>query len=290
MKRLASLPSTLLVVALVGACAPAMASPAGSSLFGGLQAWVDAPLDGAVLKMPVQYSLVCHGTDGSGVQALEFSADGGVLGTATNPDGGATLFNASQGWNPAEPGTYTVMCRAQNAAGDWSGYADARVKVVQDAVTITPTLTPTVTPTVMATITPTITPTTSAVPPAAGVTFTSRVSTNSFEYKRDCIPDPSEVAVTAVLSGAPSVKYVFLFFRLESSALGVTTDWNEGLAMTPAGGDAYRSTVAWDDIPQLSQISGSSATFAYQFVAVGQDNRNLGRSQVFRDVTLHPCQ
>lgn len=290
MKRLASLPLFPILAALLGACAAGTVSFEGSSIFGGLQAWVDAPLDGAVLEMPVQYSLVCHGADRSGVQALEISADGEVLGTETNPDRGATLFNASVLWEPHEPGMYTIMCRAQNGAGDWSGYADASVTVVQDAVSTTPTLTPSRTPTVTATITPTITPTTSTAPAAADVTFTSRVSTNSFEYKRDCVPDPSEVAVTAILSGAPSAKYVFLFFRLESSALGVTTDWNEGLAMTPAGGDAYRSTVGWDDIPQLSQISGSSATFAYQFVAVGQDNRNLGRSQVFRDVTLHPCQ
>lgn len=284
MKRLASLPLFPILAALLGACAAGTVSLEGSSIFGGLQAWVDAPLDGAVLKMPVQYSLVCHGADGSGVQALEFSADGEVLGTETNPDGGATLFNASVLWEPHEPGMYTIMCRAQNGAGDWSGYADARVRVVQDAGTITPTSTPTITPT----MTPTVTPT--ETPPAAGPAFTSRVSTTSFEYQRDCIPDPAEVTITAVLSGAPSAKYVFLFFRLESSALGVTTDWNEGLAMASAGGGAFRSSVSWDDVPQLARIWGSSATFAYQFVAVGPSNENLGRSQVFRDVTLRPCQ
>ena len=250
-----------------------MVSPQGSSIFGGLRVWVDAPLDGTVVKVPVQCSLVCPGTDGSGVQALvEVSAKGQLPGTEANPDAGAALINASRVWEPPEPGTYKIRCRAQHATGEWSGYADARVRVVQGAVTITPTSTPT------------------PMPLAAGLVFTTRVSTTAFEYQRDCVPDPSEVTITALQSSASSVKDGFLFFRLESSALGVTTDWNEGLAMASVGGGAYRATVSWEVIPQLSQIWGSSATFEYQFVAAGRSNENLGRSQVFRNVTIGPCQ
>jgi len=274
----------LLITSLLPGCAPASNEIAGLSLRGGLQAWVDAPLDGSILTLPITYSLVCHGTDSSGVQALEFNVNEQVFAVVSNPDPGETLFNASQPWQPVDPGMYTIRCRVQNSVGEWSSYASAQVTVVAMTGTITPTLTFTPTETSTSTATSTSTPT----PTAAVIIFTSQVSTHTFEYQHDCVPSPGEVTITAILSSTAGVKSVYLFFRLESSELGVTTEWNAGSPMTPGTG-GYSSTVTWDDIPQLSQIQWSSAAFAYQFVVVDASNNILARSQVFRDVMLSPC-
>lgn len=79
MKNLTKRVFLLILITLMAGCKTAAVNVIGSSIHAGLQAWVDAPLDGTVLVYPVQYTLVCHGTDPSGVQALEFSADEQVL-------------------------------------------------------------------------------------------------------------------------------------------------------------------------------------------------------------------
>jgi hypothetical protein len=273
------IPTMLLLAALLASCAPETVLSPAYSLRGGLQAWVDAPLEGTLLILPISTTLVCHGSDPSGVQTLEFSLEDQVLATPTNPEPRMTLFHASQAWEPTDPGTYNIRCRAQNLNGEWSEYAIVQVSVVAMTGTITPTLT----------FTPTSTSTATPTPTLAALTFTSQVSTHAFEYKRDCVPSPEEVTITAILSSTAGVKSVYLFFRLESSALGVTTEWNEGSPMT-SGTGGYSTTISWDEIPQLSQIQWSSAVFAYQFVVVDMGDNVLARSQVFRDVMLSPCE
>lgn len=272
----------ILIAALLFACAPENTISPGYSLHGGLQAWVDAPLEGTILTLPVSYTLVCHGSDPFGVQALDFSIDEQVLETVPNPDPDSTLFNASTLWEPVEPGTYTVHCRAENSSGEWSEYAVSRVLVVAEIDAVSPVLTILPTPTPTATSTPTLTPTTA-------LTFTSQVSTYIFEYQHDCVPNPAQVTIIAMLSSTADVESVYLFFRLESGELGVTTEWNTGVVMSK-GTSGYSTTIAWDVIPQLSQVKWSSAVFAYQFVVVDQNEVILARSQVFRDITLRPCE
>lgn len=296
MKTIRTISQALILMTLVIGCTPIASSPTGSSVIGGLQAWVDAPLEGTVLTLPVIYRLVCHGTDPSGVNTLEFSVNGEVLITQTNPQVEETLYDASVPWEPTSAGNYTIRCRTQNSQGEWSNHASAKVTVQEpkpEQPEITPTFTPTftdtptLTPTM--TLTSTSTPTVTITPTLEGMSFTNRISSSEFQYQRDCIPSPPEVTISAVLSNAANVKYVFLFFRLESEALGITTDWNTGMPMTKTGNGIYSVTVNWRDVPQLPQISGSAATFVYQFVVVGQDNSNIGRSQGFRDITFRPC-
>lgn len=276
-----------LILFLLSGCAQAAAQPAALLPNTRLQAWVDKPLDRTTLTFPVDYELVCHGADPSGVKALQFSANETILAVQINPDVTNTLFHTTTGWQPGAPGEYTIACRAQNDSGQWSADAIARVKVEAATPTITPTITPTVTPTITPTVTPTITPT---PPDSSAITFTSRVSTARFQYQRDCVPSPAEVTITATLSNTIGVKYVFLFFRLESAALGATTAWNSGLMMTQLRDGSFTRTVSWrDTLAVLPAISGSSATFVYQFVAVDASNNTLARSQRFYDVMLSPC-
>lgn len=274
------------ICCLLGGCTQNTSSSASPIFSGNLQAWVDKPLDQATLPFPVEYELVCHGTDPSGVKAIQFNTNGTVLTVSTNVEAKNTLFHTSVIWQPATPGDYLITCRAQNNSDAWSAESAVRVKVIAATPSVTPTLTPTITPT----LTPTITPTSTPTPPAqTAIEFSSRTSSSEFQYQRDCIPNPAQVTITALLSNAANVKFVFLFFRLESSALGVTSAWNSGLMMSPAGNLAFTRTLSWRDIPQLDQIRGSSATFVYQFVAVDENNNNIARSQRFYDVRLSPC-
>jgi len=60
--------------------------------------------------------------------------------------------------------------------------------------------------------------------------------------------------------------------------------------MSPGGEGDYSKTISWRDVPQLSEISGSSATFVYQFVVVDDNNNNIARSKRFYNVKLSPCK
>lgn len=278
--------SMFLLAALLSACALENPYPPPVSPPGSLQTWVDAPLEGTTLTLPVAYTLVCHGSDPSGVQALEFRINEQVLAEVPNPDSSLTLFYASHPWEPVEPGTYTVRCRAENTSGEWSEFASARVMVVETLDEISPT--PSLIPALTETPTVTLTPTSTITSTPAIITFTSQVSSNVFEYQHDCVPSPGQVTITARLSSTLGVKSVYLFFRLESGELGIITDWNTGVLMAK-GTDGFSSTIAWDAIPQLSQILWSSAVFAYQFIVVDTSEAVIARSQVFRDITLKPC-
>ena len=251
-------------------------------------AWIDAPLDGSTIPLGEPYEIIFHIASLNGVTQGEVNINGEMLATLPNPLGNKSPATLRQMWTPERPGTYTLTMRAQNSAGEWSDYDTAIVIVMQNTITITPTFTPT--PTLTPTITPTITPTLTPTPPPAGeITFTSKVSTSEFQYQRDCVPNPDKVKITAKLSNTSGVKYVFIFFRLESKS-GVITAWNTGMMMSPGGEGDYSKTISWRDVPQLSEISGSSATFVYQFVAVDNNRNNMARSQRFYNVKLSPCK
>ena len=280
-----------LVSALVAGCAQAPALPQASGYppAGGPRAWVDAPLDGTSLSLPVTYPVVCHGTDASGVSVLEFSADGNVLETASNPSPSQTLFTARFAWQPTTPGSYILRCRAQNPDGQWSGAAAVQVEVLA-SVTPSDTPTPTLTPSPTPTATPT--PTETLTPEPAGLVFAAQVSAAEFHYPRDCVPDPSAVTITVGVSGAPQPTGVTLFFRFRDQSTGESGAWNDGLGMALLGGGKFRGTVSWEAIPEIDDLrsSGDPAWFLYQFVATGPQGTTVGRSPTFSDVTLTACR
>jgi hypothetical protein len=267
--------SIILIVILLTGFSQLIPPKPGTSLHSGLHAWVDAPINRTVMNLPVSYDIICHGTDPGGVKALEFRINDKLLSSSMNPDSKQTLFTSTAAWSTNTAGKYVIHCRAQNNSSEWSGYAEAIVFVQEVIPTLIPTITPTVTP----------------LPPvSADITFSSIVSTNGFQYlQRGCTPNPAQVTITAKLSNTTRVKYVFIFFRLESSALGVTTAWNTGLLMTSSGDNKYKRTISWKDVPQLTQIYGSAANLVYQFVAVDDQKNNIARSQRFYNVKLSPC-
>jgi len=92
----------------------------------GPMTWLDRPLDGSHLPLgPV--TILAHASDADGVASFEFSIDEDPL--ATVPASGGRLGDATAGWTPTEPGTYTVRARATDSAGNVGSEATSVVTV-----------------------------------------------------------------------------------------------------------------------------------------------------------------
>ncbi len=255
---------------------------------GTAQAWIDAPLDG--MKLPLApYTLVFHSSDPLGVTQMEVSVNGQVLASLPNPDPAQSLVHLTQVWQPQQAGRYVIRVRAQNTVGNWTD-PDSVTVLIEDSTptpTLTPTVTPTVTPTptLTPTVTPTITPTFTPTVTVAALSFGQPVpSTNTFEYKHDCIPSPAEVTIKVAINNPPQGTTVLFFFRLNN-----ISNWNTGLQMSPLGGGLYQITVASNTIPEVTSLHGASAEFQYQFVSFDAHQAVLLRSQVYSDIQLSPC-
>jgi hypothetical protein len=153
--------------------------------------------------------------------------------------------------------------------------------------TFTPSFTPSQTPTATFTFTPSPTHT---FTPISSLTFYSRVSTQTFYYRRDCYPDPAEVTIHAILSDTAGVQEVDLFYHLVNDAQGINTPWNKGVTMMPVGTSDYQAVVSFLDIPEWSSLGGNSAELRYQFIAVDSAYQVMARSPVYNDVTLSSCR
>jgi hypothetical protein len=118
MRRSATLSLVMLaIILLLASCAAPGQGP---------MTWLDRPLDGSQLPLgPV--TILAHASDADGVASFEFFVDEDSL--ATVPADGGRLGEATAGWNPTEPGTYTVRARATDSAGNTGSEATAVVKV-----------------------------------------------------------------------------------------------------------------------------------------------------------------
>ncbi|MDH4208718.1 MAG: Ig-like domain-containing protein, partial [Anaerolineae bacterium] len=98
----------ILTALLLAACSQAASTQ-------GPTAWLDEPLDGAALPLePTEF--LAHASDADGVASIEFLIDDVPLARA--PTAGGILANATAGWDPQEPGTYTVAARATDSQGN----------------------------------------------------------------------------------------------------------------------------------------------------------------------------
>jgi len=113
---------------LLGACA----APGASLSASGVQAWLDQPVNGAILPLGA-FPLKAHArhVDGSGVTRIEFLVNGVTIG-AVDTDPAAPLAYAELTWNASAPGEYNLTARAY-AGSDSSESAPARVCVSQEA-------------------------------------------------------------------------------------------------------------------------------------------------------------
>lgn len=272
-KRLGLRAAILLVVLLAGCNRGPVAAGTGSAGSAGPVAWIDAPLDGAELRL-APYPVVYHAADPDGVLGAEWSVNGVVQASDTNADPSALLVTFKHPWSPQAPGEYIHRVRTQGAGGEWGDYAVAVVTIGDGTPTGTPT---------PGTITPTVTPT-STPTPAAGFSPPTLSSTGFYYGSASC--DPMQVTLRVHVTDARGVKVVVFFERLKDKASGETTAWSDGESMNPLAGGAFQITVEGNDI-------GPSAGFPeayvlYQFVAQLQDGSSL-RSPVYSDLTLGRC-
>jgi len=253
---------------------------------GGPQAWIDAPLDG--MRLPLQpYSLTLHSSDSQGIASMEISINGEVLASLSNPKPAQLLVYLTRVWEPNAPGRYVISTRAQNIAGIWSAEDFVTVEIegiITPTFTPTTIITPTITPTMV--ITPTFTPT---VPPVTLAFGEPILSTQAFEYQRDCFPNPGEVTIKVPVTNPPQGTSVIFFMRIKNLTTGEYTAWDPGQAMIAAGAGAYQVTIVSNNVPNVYSLSGASAEFQYQFVAIDPVGAILLKSQVYTNISLSPC-
>ncbi len=243
----------------------------------GPAAWIDAPLNGVTIHQAA-YPVVFHATAPGGVASAEWSVNGTVLASDTNPDPSALLVSFQHEWTPRAPGVYTHRVRTQATSGSWSEYAVAVVTVGYLTSTPSPTPTP-------ATITPTVTPTPTPTPTAFGVFGATQLSGNGFYYgSGGC--SPSQVSIGVTITWPSDVKVVVFFYRLKDTKSGETTEWSEGQSMNPASGGVYNLTLTGNSIGPAGGFA--EAYVLYQFVAQMKDG-TMPRSPAYNDVVLARC-
>jgi hypothetical protein len=150
---------------------------------------------------------------------------------------------------------------------------------------ITGTSTPTPTPTRTATTTRTATPLLSKIL-FDPVNFSSDVIYS--KYARTCVP--RGVTIEVMVSPVELVRSVGLFYRLEEKNGTNVTPWSEGYAMIRDNSGVYALVLNSEDFPNDILKWQSEAWLAVQFVANGSDGQPIGRSAVYRQVTLGMCR
>lgn len=127
----------LLILALaVSACnAPLSNNASGGS--GAPRVWFDAPLPGTVFYPPNPCQIVAHGASPNGIASFELSINGAAV-NLPSPDTTSSLVALSRDCGLSEPGEYLLQLRAQDNAGNWSGYAETSLIIEGGAPTSTP--------------------------------------------------------------------------------------------------------------------------------------------------------
>jgi len=122
-------------------------------------------------------------------------------------------------------------------------------------------------------------------PEPVGLFEKPHLTTDHLYYRGSgCGPKEVDFAIRAI---DPSVRNVVLFFRLRDPATGEKTDWNDGVAMNPAGDGVYRLTLLAEKVPEFARFR--EALLQYQFVAEGKGGAILGRTPVFGDLSFSAC-
>lgn len=137
-----------LAMVAVSACTANSAAPSGGS--SAPRAWFDAPLPNTVFRSPNAtvafppspcYPIVAHGASPNGIAAFELTVNGAAA-SIPSPDTKSSLVALRRDYcELSQPGEYLFQLRAQDNAGNWSGYAETSL-IVAEGGTPTPTPTP----------------------------------------------------------------------------------------------------------------------------------------------------
>ena len=102
----------------------------------------------------------------------------------------------------------------------------------------------------------------------------------------DCTPNQVQLGVEVVNSPEP-VDYLLLFVRLADKKSGAASAWSEGLSMSKLASTKFLFNLTLDKLPDYGKFT--DAWLQYQFVAYNKAQKEIGRSQVFSDVSFGRC-
>ena len=281
-----NLPAADVQPAAVDTAVPAVpAAPAAAPIAANLSSevqslvrtWIDFPLTGMELRLK-EYTLMAHVADGAGISQIEWTINDEVV--ATDPLAKASnttdvLSEFEYKWLPPEPGDYVIKVRSQSAGGNWSGPAEARVKVLGE-----PTVTVTVTPT----LTNTPTPTATVPPPNAALALVDGKRSGDIFNIGTC--GTNEMTFSVRATRPEQVAYMFLFYSLQDMGSGEKTPSNGGTPMVKTGKDTWSLTLKYNQVENYTKFSQS--WFIYQFISQGP-NQELTRAKPVSDLQFVSC-
>ena len=260
----------LMIALWLSACAPAAGGP--SAGVAAVRAWFDAPLPGTVFYPPNPCQIVAHGSSPSGIALFELTINGAAASTIPSPDTKSSLATLTRDCGLSQPGEYNLMLRAQDNAGNWSGYAETSLVIDAGAIPNQPVQPPP--QQVIASPTPT------PVPAVPGEVSVQSVSTWLL-YAGDAGCGPQEVSIVAHATAPKGIKVVVLFYRFEPGSPSGFAD----VAMSPLGGDLYQGV-----LNPTSVLGGpAGAILQYQVVVQQNDGDTSIRTPVLADIEVKPC-
>lgn len=270
----------LLMAFLLSACNLPLANPKEETA--AAQAWFDAPLPKSVLVLPSPCQIVAHGASPNGIAAFELTING-TAASIPSPDTQRSLVTLTRDCGLSEPGEYQLRLRAQDNAGNWSGFAETSLIIVAGAApSPEPAATASPTAEAAATLTPTLIPT--LTPTLSGGISIERISANLI-YIGGTSCGPTEVTILARATAPKGIKVVVLFYRFSTGS--ASTEF-QGVAMNPMGGDLYQRTL---DLNSLfgGSIPFDEATLQYQIVIQQNDDDTSLRTPVMADIAVQAC-
>lgn len=248
------------------------------SVAGSPSIWIDAPLNGMVLK-DAPYEIVLHATAPKGIASVDLQINDQPEAISSAPDKNGMLWTYKHTWDPNGPGEYLLRAIARDINGQDSDPSEVRVIIVGETPTPTPTSTPTLTLTPTSTVTATVTPT-----QPVGLELVDMTRSSDAFYNGAC--SPNSITFTIRATDPDQVKYMYFFYRLQDKSTGQKTDYNDGLSMNKVGTDTWSITIKSNQLENYNKYD--EAWFIYQFTSQSAD-KTLTRSQAWGDVNYGRC-
>jgi hypothetical protein len=303
-----------LVLTACTAAPKTVETPGAAGVDRGPAVVIDSPANGTIAQLNTLV-IQAHASDPLGVARGEISANNQILGIIEAPGHGKTTETLTYSWQPRGPGDYQIGLRAQNTYGTWSPVALVHVVISEPtmAVKVEPTapasliatatatttmvvptqLAPTASPTVSVTQTVTAEPPpyTNADTGGYGISMLYSFSALHF-YAQDANCFPNDSGLTVIVSDATNVYNVFAYFAMTDTGVYHFPDhrWTTGLWMWQS---APGSQYFWRKITSktiIAEVPYYPNYVLYQFVATNRYGTIIGRSPIYRDMSIVACK